>query len=318
MNIGVAVNVQNESGSTAMHMACSFQHMHVVEWLHQRGGSLVTQDHKGLTPIAKCKGTMGEELRLKYFPVHCAVKEALADGDIASLIQVMDAVHEQNNAPPGPMAVLDDTNHTPLMMAALADNSAMVNAILDHLLSTSISSSEAMDTLGTDTRLPALGLCAQKDMADMVALLCRRGASLVMKNAYNPACDVSILRVACRKNAFKAAAQLCRYGADVSENHIESENTRLIDVRGMTVSAEEVAHLIAAYTSYCNWERRKGFIIFLRSRGLLGRENALNLAQRAAGGPGGGAGQAGVARAMTAQARALLLPGVVLRVTECL
>ena len=260
---GVPVDISNESGSTAMHMACSFKQLDVVKWLAEHGASLTITDYKGHTPLSKCKGTLGEELRLTFFPLHCAVKQTLLSGDHTQLTQVLDSLH-QDEVTPNPVMVIDDSNHTPLMMAALANNPDLVNLLLDHPLYKALpiaSSLNSCDQVGHT----ALSLCAQNDAAEMVALLCRRGASLSVAVYKNPIC--SILRFACRKNAYDAAEQLCLHGAEVSEEHKASESTRLIDSRGMTIPVEVESRLVQAY----RWSRRKAFMMFLVSSKLLDR-----------------------------------------------
>lgn len=331
VNREVAVNIQNESGSTAMHMACSFKHMHVVEWLHDRGGSLTLKDHREQTPIAKCKGTMGEEIRLKYFPLHCAVQQALVDGDMVSLQQVMDALHDQqqqNNSPENPMTVLDDTNRTPLMMAALADNSAMVNLLLDHALSRALPPSEILE-IGDDSPFsyPALALCTMKDMVGMVALLCERGASF---NMTTRGCRVGVLFLACRSRCFKAAQELCLHGAELPDQHDESHRLQLQG--GRHLPDDELERLIRAHSLYCNWERRKEFLVFLRSSDLLERDNALNQEQRdqvlvapstvaiatTATQCSSSTSAGGYSSALSAQTRAMTVPGIILGIMKFL
>jgi ankyrin repeat protein len=318
---GVDVGVTNESGSTAMHMACSFKQLHVIEWLQERGASLSVQDYKGNTPIAKCKGTLGDELRLKFFPLHCAVKQSLEDGDLNSVTQVMDALHHQN-ATPNLVTSVDNTNHTPLMMAALANNSVLVDLILDHPLYQALPLVDSLDC-GNREGYPVLALCAERDMTDMVAQLCRRGASLDLSNTNGWVRSVNVLRHACRKNAFNAARQLCLHGAEVTTRHKLDESIRLIDARGMTIPLEEEEKLIKAYKCYCNWERRKHFLVFLISSGILNRHNAMNLALRPSERNSSCSDITASANAidlvvLNSQTRAMMLPNIILQLTKFL
>ena len=256
-----------------MHIACAFKHLHVVEWLIARGGSLAQQDHKGSTPIDKCKGTLGEELRLKHFAVHCAVQQAICDGNTLPVSQVLDAMYADNTSP-NPITVLDNTNHTPLMIAALANEPTLVNLILNHpIISIEVSLASVLETSTLNSGDTALSLCVKKNLIEMVTLLCQKGAAHEIVNSHRPAhrFTSSILQLACQQNAYAAAEQLCLYGSKILKE--ESWVNRLTDRRGANIPEEEKEKLLRAYELFGNWERRKALLMVLLTSGLLKKKN---------------------------------------------
>lgn len=286
------IDIQNDSGSTALHQAFSYGSEDAILLLIKRGASISIRDYKGNTPFDKCKGgkdgLLSQKLRKFYFAFHEAIKSSNLD-EIQLLLLQDNSIYPK----------YDENGYTQFQYALILDNIPACNLFLfgkiDNITFSNLSDIELQRIdhyLTTCSQsfgdyspgLSPINICCRKNLPKMIEYLLNIIYQLPDKyiNKYaSPEILHQALQTAGLARSFESLVTLASFGADIyhrSFNFINYPLGTLYHLEyGQPFSLENQNKLIKAYensTKLINWIRRRSFVKFLYYSGLHTRNSS--------------------------------------------